>query len=233
MLATGNEGNVVADKGVLKPNELLPMHSHLLFPPPGHPLSRCLLHRLMLCAFQVLATGGDATLGGDDWDEAIMTHIDTTYLRPYGIDASAPDIRSRLRTLSRNAKECLSTAHKVAVRLPIGGPDGEGVSFTMTRQLLDDLCADLFRRCRLPIEQACWQAGVDLGSVLEGHSESMQRYYAHGQGQQPPTVKIVPKRRQPISEVRLWTRGASLPVAGSRWLTALPVVLVLDTQACF
>jgi heat shock 70kDa protein 1/2/6/8 len=154
-------------------------------------------------ALQVLATGGDATLGGDDWDAAIMSHIDAQHLRPYGIDASAPAIRSRLRKLSRNVKERLSTSDKVAVRLPIGGTDGTGVSFTMTRQLLDDLCADLFRRCRLPIDQACWQAGVDLGTVLEGHSESIQRYFAHGHGQGPPTVEIVPKRRQPISEVRL------------------------------
>lgn len=37
----------------------------------------------------LLATGGDAHLGGDDWDAAIVSWLKTNYLEPAGILAAA------------------------------------------------------------------------------------------------------------------------------------------------
>ena len=51
----------------------------------------------------------------------------------------------------------LSSAQRVALRLPLGGPDGRGAEAVLTRQLLEELAAPLFRRLRMPIDVACWQ----------------------------------------------------------------------------
>lgn len=51
----------------------------------------------------------------------------------------------------------LSTAQRVALRLPVGGPDGTGSEAVLTRQLFEELAAPLYRRLRMPIDVACWQ----------------------------------------------------------------------------
>lgn len=115
-------------------------------------------------AAQVLATGGDANLGGDDWDAAIADYIAAKALKPRGVDTSSPTARSRLRTLARAAKEQLSDNRAVTVRLP------RDADVVLSQQLLEELSKKLFKRCRLPVDQACWQAGVDLGELLEDHA---------------------------------------------------------------
>jgi molecular chaperone DnaK (HSP70) len=155
-----------------------------------------------MCGMQVLATGGDPHLGGDDWDAALMQFLDKKCLAPYGVDANDPSIRTNLRGMAEQAKIALSSADQVKVTIPVGGPGSSGSEVVLTQQLLDQLSTDLFRRCRLPVDQACWQAGVDLGTVVERHEKDMQSYNstkASRRGEKP-AVKIVPKRRQPISE---------------------------------
>ena len=51
----------------------------------------------------------------------------------------------------------LSNAPKVRLRMPIGGAGGGPLEVVLTQQDLERLSADLFRRARLPIDQACWQ----------------------------------------------------------------------------
>ena len=51
----------------------------------------------------------------------------------------------------------LSTAKKVKLRMPVGGPGGGPLQVILTRVELDKMSAPLFRRARLPIDQACWQ----------------------------------------------------------------------------
>lgn len=51
-------------------------------------------------------------------------------------------------------------------RMPIGGPKGGPLEVTLTRAKFDELAADLYRRCRLPLDQAAWQAGVELQELL-------------------------------------------------------------------
>ena len=52
----------------------------------------------------------------------------------------------------------LSTASKVRLRMPLGGAGGGPLEVVLTQQDLERLSAPLFRRARLPIDQACWQA---------------------------------------------------------------------------
>ncbi|GIL87150.1 hypothetical protein Vretimale_14267 [Volvox reticuliferus] len=53
--------------------------------------------------------------------------------------------------------------------MPVGGPGGGPLEVRLTRTQLDELTQELWRRCRLPLDQACWQAGVDLNEVVGDH----------------------------------------------------------------
>ena len=52
----------------------------------------------------------------------------------------------------------LSSAQRVALKLPLGGPEGKGSEAVLTRQVFEELAAPLYRRLRMPIDVACWQA---------------------------------------------------------------------------
>ena len=51
----------------------------------------------------------------------------------------------------------LSEAHRVALRVPVGGADGQGVAAVLTRQHFEKLATPLFERMRLAVDEACWQ----------------------------------------------------------------------------
>jgi molecular chaperone DnaK len=181
---------------------------------------------------QVLSTGGDPQLGGDDWDAKLMDFIAKKHLIPHGVNTNAPAIRARLRAVARSAKEHLSTAPSVSLQVPIGGKHGKGVQFVLHRTLLEDITADLFRRCREPVEQACWQAGVDLGAFYDARERSNRRlglkggaahYPTHGSNGEDPVVEHISTSRQPVSIVR----SSSSPMLRflCRFIALLQVVL--------
>jgi hypothetical protein len=63
-------------------------------------------------------------------------------------------------------------------RMPIGGPNGAPLEVTLTRAKFDELALELYRRCRLPLDQAAWQAGVELQELLmelEAKKKELQR----------------------------------------------------------
>lgn len=51
----------------------------------------------------------------------------------------------------------LSDTASVAIKMPLTGRDGEPIQAVLTQQDFDRLSADLFRRARLPLDEACWQ----------------------------------------------------------------------------
>lgn len=53
---------------------------------------------------EVLATGGDMTLGGDDWDNVIVEWLEREHLKPLGIEVTRPAMRARLRAVAEAAK---------------------------------------------------------------------------------------------------------------------------------
>ena len=62
--------------------------------------------RLTRGVFEVIATGGDSALGGDDYDHALADWI----LQQAGVEAATAADKARLKTAARAAKEALSTA---------------------------------------------------------------------------------------------------------------------------
>lgn len=60
--------------------------------------------------------GGDAHLGGDDLDGAIVQWIVDQHLRPRSVDWRNPKMRSNLKMLAEYAKMKLSSAKQVVLR---------------------------------------------------------------------------------------------------------------------
>ena len=132
------------------------------------------LLRMEKGVFQVRATGGDSSLGGDDIDHAVAEYFLAERARTLGREAITSGEAKQALMMARVAKECLS-----------GKPDGEWmieVDGRMSRHRLDratleGLVAPLVERtldiCRGVIEDAGIQPAEIKGVVLVGGSTRM------------------------------------------------------------
>lgn len=167
---------------------------------------------------EVLSTGGDPHLGGDDWDHAIISWLIDSYLKPAGVDCENAAILTNLKAVAEAAKIKLSTEEKVLIRMPIG----KGIEAVLTRNMFEGMTVDLFRRARLPLDQACWQAGVDLGTVVKEYEDAAKssnkqngrrrrRKGPSDGGDESIGPQIRPKRRLPVSQVLLVGGATRMP----------------------
>jgi hypothetical protein len=73
-------------------------------------------------------------------------------------------------------------------RMPVGGPGGGPLQVTLDQQGFDELSTELFQRARLPLDQACWNAGEQLrctaGWLPMAHSD-VQQEPTHHQTKEP------------------------------------------------
>ena len=113
--------------------------------------------RLSRGVFEVLATGGDSALGGDDFD-----HLLADYLREQaGLnDRSDNRLQRELLDAAIAAKIALSDAETAQVN--VGGWQGE-----VTRSQFNALIAPLVKRTLLACRRALKDAGVEAQEVLE------------------------------------------------------------------
>jgi len=117
--------------------------------------------------FQVLATGGDAALGGDDFDHAIAEHFLSE--RESG-DLSASDVKLALMT-ARLAKECLSDSNKGEWVLDIDGVTSRHeLERTTFDTLIDEFVVRTLVICKTVMEDANVMPGEVKGVVLVGGS---------------------------------------------------------------
>ena len=118
---------------------------------------------------EVKATSGDNHLGGDDWDEAVMQHLVTTFRNAHGVDLSKDKMAmQRLREAAEKAKIDLSQSMQTSINLPYitAGADGPlHLDETMTRAQFESLTADLLQRCRTPFENVIRDAGIKVGDI--------------------------------------------------------------------
>ncbi|XP_068229262.1 heat shock cognate 71 kDa protein-like [Palaemon carinicauda] len=115
--------------------------------------------------FEVKATAGDTHLGGEDFDNRLVSHFIQEFQRKYKKDISG-NKRSlrRLRTACERAKRTLSSSSQANVEI-----DSlyEGIDFytSITRARFEELCADLFRTTLAPVEKALRDATLDKSSI--------------------------------------------------------------------
>jgi len=117
--------------------------------------------------FEVLATNGDTHLGGEDFDQRVMTHFISLIKQKY-----KKDIGENLRALAKlrreveKAKRALSTVHQTKVEIE-SLFDGEDFSETLTRAKFEELNIDLFQKTLKPVEQVLKDAGLKKTDVQE------------------------------------------------------------------
>ncbi|EOC0009457.1 Fe-S protein assembly chaperone HscA [Cronobacter turicensis] len=113
--------------------------------------------RLSRGVFEVLATGGDSALGGDDFD-----HLLADYIREQAgiVDRSDNRLQRQLLDAATQAKIELSDADVAHVN--VAGWQG-----TVTREQFNELIAPLVKRTLLSCRRALKDAGVEAGEVLE------------------------------------------------------------------
>ena len=130
--------------------------------------------------FEVLATNGDAALGGDDFDRAIYAWMVAAAklgesARPLGVH----DTR-RLLDAARDAKEALSQQTSAPLRLTLA--DGRQVALTLDRATLTQLGQALVARTLAPVRKAMRDAALAVadvnGVVLVGGATRMPQVRA-------------------------------------------------------
>ncbi|UMZ10925.1 Fe-S protein assembly chaperone HscA [Pseudomonas sp. MPFS] len=111
--------------------------------------------RLTGGVFEVLATGGDTALGGDDFDHAIAGWI----IQGAGLSADLdPGVQRNLLQTARTAKETLTAAASVEVRY------GDWCS-VLTREAFDGLIEPMVARSLKACRRAVRDSGVELDEV--------------------------------------------------------------------
>jgi molecular chaperone DnaK len=116
--------------------------------------------------FEVLATGGDTALGGEDWDRRMVERIADEVFDQHRVDlTTSPLALGRLKEAAENAKKILSGAPDTVIQLPFLAQDANGgpINFErkLTRAEIEGLTRDLVER----LEQPCRRALADAGLV--------------------------------------------------------------------
>jgi molecular chaperone DnaK len=120
--------------------------------------------------FEVLATGGDTALGGEDWDRRMLERIVDEVFDQYRIDLTGiPMAMSRLREACETAKKTLSVDRETTIALPFLANDQHGAPINyerkVTRELVEQLTKDLLDRLEAPCRRALTDAGLDAKEV--------------------------------------------------------------------
>jgi molecular chaperone DnaK len=114
--------------------------------------------------FEVKSTHGDTSLGGDDWDQAVIDWLVNQFKSAHGVDLSKDNMAvQRLMEAAEKAKIELSQVQQTQINLPFITATAEGplhLDEQLTRAKFQDLTADLLDRCRVPFEQAIKDAGL-------------------------------------------------------------------------
>ena len=119
--------------------------------------------------FEVKSTSGDTSLGGDDWDERVITWLVESFTNDHGVDLSKDNMAmQRLKEAAEKAKIELSSSQSTQVNLPFVTATDAGplhMDYALSRSKFQELTSDLLERCRKPFEQAIKDAGLSMSEI--------------------------------------------------------------------
>ena len=122
--------------------------------------------------FEVLGTGGDTFLGGDDIDNRLVDFMLRRFQQQTDIDLSQHlSIISRLRFIAENIKRQLSNRRSAVVQINelAYGPDSKPIDFTLTitRNELNEMAMDLVQRTFSICEEVLRRAQLTASHIDE------------------------------------------------------------------
>ena len=120
---------------------------------------------------EVMATGGDTHLGGDDLDQRVIDWMVQEFKKDQGIDLAADKMAlQRLKEAAERAKIELSTSVETEINLPFVTADASGpkhLQLKLSRAKFEQLVADLFDRALEPCKRALKDADIDTSKIDE------------------------------------------------------------------
>jgi len=120
---------------------------------------------------EVLATGGEAHLGGNDFDQNIMDWIVDKFKKEQGIDLSKdPLALQRLKEAAENAKIELSSAQETEINLPFITSDSAGpkhLNYKISRAELDNMNRDLVEKSINRVDKTLKEAKLSKSDINE------------------------------------------------------------------
>lgn len=117
--------------------------------------------RLHQGVFEVLATGGDSALGGDDFDHLLQQELQQVWQ----LTELTPQLSRQLHIESRRVKEALTSADEVEAQLELA--DGSVLSTKITKAQFDALIAKLVKKTIASCRRALRDAEVSADEVIE------------------------------------------------------------------
>lgn len=117
--------------------------------------------------FEVKATAGDTHLGGEDFDNRMVSHFATEFKRKTKKDIHENErALRRLRTACERAKRTLSSSTQAHLEID-SLLDGIDFNSTITRARFEDMNMDYFKKCMEPVEKVLRDAKVSKSQVHE------------------------------------------------------------------
>ena len=121
--------------------------------------------------FEVKATNGDTHLGGDDFDQTIISYLADEFQKENGVDLRKDaQALQRLKEAAEKAKCELSTSQSSDINLPfisLGAAGPIHMNYTLTRAQLERLCDPLLERTRIPCQNCMRDAEVTSSQIAE------------------------------------------------------------------
>ena len=121
--------------------------------------------------FEVKSTNGDTSLGGEDFDNALVEYILAEFKKDSGVDLKNDNLAlQRVREAAEKAKCELSSATQTDISLPFITADKSGpkhLNLKLTRAKFEALVDNLVDRSLKPCQQALKDSGFSAGDISE------------------------------------------------------------------
>lgn len=120
---------------------------------------------------EVLASGGNNHLGGDNVDEVLIDHLIDTFKSETGIDISGdPMAMQRLKEAAEKAKIELSSAQSTEINLPFLTADQSGpkhLNLSLSRSKFEQLITAIVEETLSPLKTVMKDAGLATSDINE------------------------------------------------------------------
>ncbi|PXY34643.1 molecular chaperone DnaK [Prauserella sp. PE36] len=119
---------------------------------------------------EVRATSGDNHLGGDDWDERIVSWLVDKFKSSQGIDLTKDRMAmQRIKEAAEKAKIELSSSSSANINLPYITVDADKnplfLDETLSRAEFQRITSDLLDRTKAPFNNVIRDAGISVGQI--------------------------------------------------------------------